>query len=277
MVVALKSLKRTDHEVSRGKHARKLVFFRRILSWHPGSRSSSMNDLTNISPEMTMTTVEIAELCNKRHDNVMVVAKKLKSKGIITAPEIEELFTVNNGAQLKRKIFRLNKTESLNLVANLSPEFTARIIDRWQELEAKQSDPVKALQDPAQLRALLLDNVEKVIRLEAENGELKPLAASYEHLTKADGTFCITDAAKALSVRPKDLFTDLREMKWIYRRVGGAHWIGYSDKVQQGLLDHKVTEVTTSDGRSKITEQVRITAKGMAKLAEKYSSLFAAE
>nr|WP_321980125.1 phage antirepressor KilAC domain-containing protein [uncultured Cohaesibacter sp.] len=232
-----------------------------------------MNDPTNISPEMTMTTVEIAELCNKRHDNVMRVANVLKTRGIIYAPQIEERYNNNN----VRKIFRLNKTESLNLVANLSPEFTARIIDRWQELEAKQSDPVKALQDPAQLRSLLLDNVEKVIRLEAENGELKPLAASYEHLTKADGTFCITDAAKALSIRPKDLFSDLREMKWIYRRVGGAHWIGYSDKVQQGLLEHKVTEVTTSDGRSKITEQVRITAKGMAKLAEKYSSLFAAE
>ncbi len=32
----------------------------------------------------------------------------------------------------------LNKRDSLGKVARLSPEFMAAIIDRWQELEAKE-------------------------------------------------------------------------------------------------------------------------------------------
>ncbi len=82
----------------------------------------------------TMSTVEIAELTGKRHDNVMRKANELKNKGIIWSPQIEETDCQNK----KRMIYRLNKTESLNLVANLSPEFTAKIIDRWQELENQQ-------------------------------------------------------------------------------------------------------------------------------------------
>ena len=93
---------------------------------------------------------------------------------------------------------------------------------------------------------------------------------AYERIAKADGSLCLTDAAKALQMRPKDLITHLssEKMKWIYKRAGNANWLGYSDKVQAGYLEHKVTEVTRSDGSTKITEQVRITPKGLAKLAK---------
>lgn len=140
------------------------------------------------------------------------------------------------------------------------------------ECERRAKDPAAALNDPAKLRSLLLENVEKVLALEARIEDLSPLAASYEHLTRSDGTFCVTDAAKALGQRPKDLFSWLQANKWIYRRAGNGHFVGYQNKVGSGLIDHRVEEVTRSDGSSKITEQVRITAKGMAALAEKLAA-----
>ena len=78
---------------------------------------------------------------------------------------------------------------------------------------------------------------------------------------------CITNAAKNLQIRPKDLFSYLSAQKWIYRRQGGIGWIAYQDKLQAGLLEHKITTVERSDGSEKITEQVLVAAKGMAKLA----------
>jgi len=39
------------------------------------------------------------------------------------------------------------------------------------------------------------------------------------------------------------------------------------DKLQTGYLEHKVTVVTRTDGSEKTTEQVRVTPKGLAKLA----------
>ncbi|MDV7391649.1 phage antirepressor KilAC domain-containing protein, partial [Arthrospira platensis SPKY1] len=81
------------------------------------------------------------------------------------------------------------------------------------------------------------------------------------------GSLCVTNAAKDLQIRPKDLFNFLSSNKWIYKRAGSSTWVAYQEKLQQGLLEHKTTEVTRSDGSSKISEQVRITAKGLTKIA----------
>ena len=138
-------------------------------------------------------------------------------------------------------------------------------------------DPMKALSDPNALRGLLLGYSEKVIELEHKVEEMAQDVNAYERIAKADGSLCLTDAAKALQMRPKDLISHLssEKMKWIYKRAGNSHWLGYSDKVQAGYLEHKVTEVTRGDGTTKITEQVRITPKGLAKLAKDQEELAA--
>lgn len=212
---------------------------------------------------VTMSSREIADLLEVRHDSVKRTIERLAERGVIGLPPLVEY---PDSLGRKAMEYRVGKRDSYVIVAQLSPEFTARLVDRWQELEAGVS--AAALNDPAKLRHLLLENVEKVLALEAEVKELEPKAASYEFLTRTDGTMCVTDAAKTLDMRPKDLFAWLQLHKWIYRRAGNGHWVGYQDKIQSGLLDHRVEEVTRADGSTKITEQVRITAKGMAKLGE---------
>ena len=107
-----------------------------------------MNALVNASANQTMTSREIAELCQKRHDNVMQVIRDLIAGQILT-PEIQESTFEHRGNSYK--CFLLNKRDSLVTVARLSPEFTAAVVDRWQELEAKQTafditNPVHLLQ-----------------------------------------------------------------------------------------------------------------------------------
>jgi phage regulator Rha-like protein len=232
-----------------------------------------MNDLTNITGNgpVTMSSREIAELVNSRHDKVKQSIERLAERGVIVLPPMgDEHFSDAMGRPRSEKVYRIGKRDSYVIVAQLSPEFTARLVDRWQELESGAANmaTAAALNDPAKLRHLLLENVEKVLALEAELGEIAPQAAAYEHLTRSDGTMCITDAAKALDMRPKDLFAWLQSNQWIYRRAGNGHFVGYQPKIQQGLLDHRLEEVTRADGSTKITEQVRVTAKGMAKLGE---------
>lgn len=129
-------------------------------------------------------------------------------------------------------------------------------------------DPMKALSDPNALRGLLLGYSEKVIELETKVEEMQPTVEAFERIATADGSLCITDAAKALQVTPKFLFSFLSQNQWIYKRAGTTHYLGYQDKVQAGYLEHKVTEVTRGDGTTKITEQVRVTPKGLTKLAK---------
>lgn len=230
-----------------------------------------MNNLIK-SSTFTMSSNEIANLVESRHDKVKQSIERLANRGTIKLPPMGEVKN-HLGQMVKEYIFsgEQGKRDSIIVVAQLSPEFTAKLVDRWQELEAqlaKPVDPMKALNDPDFLRGALLTYTEKVIALEGKVEELQPKAKALDRIASADGSLCLTNAAKDLQVRPKDLFQKLQADKWIYRRQGSGTFTAYQDKIQQGLLEHKVTVVTRSDGSEKATEQVRITPKGIAKLSE---------
>ena len=98
-----------------------------------------MNILTQ---NQSMTSLEIAELVEKRHDNVKRLIEKLIESNVIASPQIEEVQnTVNNRAYISQSyVFsgEKGKRDSIIVVAQLSPEFTACIVDRWQHLEKKE-------------------------------------------------------------------------------------------------------------------------------------------
>lgn len=148
-----------------------------------------------------------------------------------------------------------------------------RYIEAFELMEAELRarpvvDPIQVLNDPAAMRGLLLTYSEKVLALEADKAEMQADVDALERIAKADGSLCLTDAAKALQQRPKDLIAYLSSHHWIYRRAGGDHWVGYQQRLQSGDLEHKVTTVLRADGTEKITEQVRMTPQGLAKLAK---------
>lgn len=137
------------------------------------------------------------------------------------------------------------------------------------ELRRRTSpDPMQMLNDPAAMRGLLLTYTEKVIALEGRVAEMQPSVEALERIAVADGSLCITDAAKTLQVRPKDLFQYLRSHGWIYRRPGTDTDIAYQSKLVSGVLEHKTTTVYRSDGSEKVTTQVRVTPKGLTVLAK---------
>lgn len=150
--------------------------------------------------------------------------------------------------------------------------FKERYIGAFNAMEAEVRRQAAAqnvdLNDPGQLRSLLLNYSEKAEALQKQVDALEPTKQALERIAEADGSLCVTDAAKALQMRPKDLFGYLRQNHWVYRRPGTTHDVGYQSKVSAGLLEHKVTTVTRTDGSEKITEQVRVTSKGLTKLAE---------
>jgi len=157
----------------------------------------------------------------------------------------------------------------------ISPAFNLKVIRTFDAVvtgRMQPIDPMAALSDPSALRGLLLGYSEKVIVLEAENQSMRVDVQALNQLTKADGSLCITDAAKALGKGQKELHKWLSAHDWIYKRNGSTHWLGYSDKEKSGYIEHKVTEVSRPDGTAKITEQVRITPKGLAKLAKTFAA-----
>lgn len=101
--------------------------------------------LSDSSKVATMTSREIAELVDSRHDSVKRTVERLAEKGVISQPPMVDGPKSANG--VVEQVYFLDKRSSLIVVAQLCPEFTARIVDRWQDLEAKQAAPAFTLPD----------------------------------------------------------------------------------------------------------------------------------
>jgi len=78
-----------------------------------------------------MSSREIAELVQSRHDKVKQSIGRLAARGIIGLPPMVK-YLDSLGRQASE--YRIGKRDSYVIVAQLSPEFTVRLIDRWQEL-----------------------------------------------------------------------------------------------------------------------------------------------
>lgn len=220
---------------------------------------------------LTMSSREIADLVGQRHDNVKRTIETLGQRGVIRLPQIEEVSNPGPGPKMLG-VYNLDKRSSLIVVAQLCPEFTARIVDRWQELEQQAAAGFTIPRSMPEALRLAADLAEQKAQVEARLAIAAPKAEALDRISLADGSVCITNAAKALGIRPKQLFAWLQKEQWIYRRAGGSGWIGYQSRIQVGLLDHKVTTVERSDGSEKMVEQVLVTPKGLARLAQVFAA-----
>lgn len=149
-----------------------------------------------------------------------------------------------------------------------------RLVDTYFAVKEGRAAPAIDVRNPAHLLQIATQLIEvnkeleqRAVAAEQAVEAVQPVIQAYDRIAKSEGSLCLTDAAKDLQVRPKDLFAFMRQNGWIYHRPGKAGDIAYQDKIQQGYLEHKVTVVTRADGTEKTVEQVRATPKGLARLA----------
>jgi phage antirepressor YoqD-like protein len=131
----------------------------------------------------------------------------------------------------------------------------------------QQRDPMEVLNDPDALRGLLLNYSQEVKSLRSEVAEAKPMVEAFDKIAVADGSFNMTESAKVLQVKPSVLRKHLHANRWIYRRNGSKNWLGYQDRIQSGVIEHKINVYEKEDGSQGVSEQVRITPKGITRLA----------
>lgn len=102
---------------------------------------------------LSITSNEISQMVESRHDKVKQSIERLAQRGVISLPPMGEKATA--GRPVAFYIFSgdQGKRDSIIVVAQLSPEFTARLVDRWQQLEIKVRDieATKKIRDDARL------------------------------------------------------------------------------------------------------------------------------
>lgn len=147
-----------------------------------------MNQLT--APVPTMSSRDIAELTGKEHKNVCRVIRDLISDRILDA-QLEPLKFEYRGQWFD--YYELSKRDSFVVVARLSPEFTAHIVDRWQELEQKLNPVFNLPQDlPSALRALA-DTYEQ---LQQAQFEREIAVKTKAHISDKKTAIAMTTASK---------------------------------------------------------------------------------
>lgn len=228
-----------------------------------------MSDISLIpgSDKLTMTSREIAELTGKRHDNVRADIEKMAQD---LSLKVQEKVEPSDGGR-PSKVFQLDKRETLILVSGYSVTMRARIIDRWQELEAQATDPMRVLSDAAAMRGLLLGYTEKVLALESKVGELAPKAAALDKISAGDEDLTLTQAAKVLDVKVATLTNWMCANGWVYRQNGS--WVAYQQQIANGRLRYKEANYTDANtGVACTRPYCHITPKGLARLAEVFAT-----
>ena len=229
-----------------------------------------MNNLAILKQTaQTMSSREMAQLCQKPHDNVLKLIRSLIDGGIVKSTTPHQYMHPQNGQWYTE--FLSDKRDSLVVVARLSPEFTAAVIDRWQELEAQNNTPaLPNFADPVQAARAWADAMELQQKAIAQVAELQPKAQALDAITHAKGNSNIRDTTKALGAKQSDFISWCLKHGWLYRD-DCERLKAYANRIQQGFMAQKSVLYRGSDSTERATMQPMFTPKGLTHLAKIYT------
>lgn len=212
-----------------------------------------MNELINVTSALTMSSREIADLVESRHDDVKRSIERLAERSIIQLPPLAD---VKNHLNQTVSVYLVKKRDSYVVVAQLSPEFTARLVDRWQELEqTQQIDVPQSLPDALRLAADLAEQKQK---LTAELAAAAPKVEFVDRYCTAHGSMSFRQVAKLLCAKEPEFRLFLIDNNIMYRLAGTL--TPHHQHIDLGRFEVKTgTSATTNHAFS----QARFTAKGI--------------
>jgi phage antirepressor YoqD-like protein len=214
--------------------------------------------------ETTMSSREIADLVEKRHDNVLRTIENLTARGAIALPQSEE---VPNDGPGPRTIgqYRIGKRDSYVVVAQLSPEFTARLVDRWQELEAQ----AVALAVPQSFAAALRLAAEQQDVIDAQAAQLAAAAPAVDFVERyadSTGTKSFRQVAKLLGAKEPEFRRFLHSEKIMYPL--GGEWTPHAHHIDAGRF---CVKAGTAQVSGHAYNAARFTPKGVTWIAGEWA------
>jgi phage antirepressor YoqD-like protein len=228
--------------------------------------------LVGTPQKVTMTSREIADLVESRHDKVKQSIERLAARSLIAQPPMgDEQFDDAMGRHRKESVYHIGKRDSYVVVAQLSPEFTARLVDRWQELESQQPATLD-LNNPIALRAALLSYSERVIELDNKIAADAPKVAFAEAVRSIDGVCHIEKIAKTLGIGRNKFFKRLRDDGILMGT--NMPYQKYIDREYFTVIEQ--APYTDKEGVKHPTFTPMVTGAGQVFLARKYSPVAAA-
>ena len=233
--------------------------------------------------EQTMSSLEIAKLTGKPHNDVMKAIRAME-------PAWEEV----NGGKFSRveykdakgemrPCFELTKTECLYVATKFNDTARAKLVIRWEELEKKAranmlqlpdfTNPAEAArawaQEYEQKTVLALENKrleEENVQLAAENQELKNDRNYLDLIMRSRALLTISQIAQDYGMSGKALNKKLADMGIQYSING--QWILYAKYKDCGYVSSRSIDITRADGRPDVVLHTEWTQAGRKFLYE---------
>lgn len=225
--------------------------------------------ITTNNTAISMSSLEIADLVQSRHDSVKRTIERLVESGVIQCPPLVDIKNHQN-RDMQVYVFEgeQGKRDTTIIVAQLSPTFLGMVVDRWMELEKQYAlafrpsymieDPVarakKWIEEETAKQAIETKLVEAVQVIEV----MQPTVDAYELIAGKRGSMCFQDAYKFLGgLKLKEMKKWLFDKKWMYKDRFDRDAISYAYQ-SNGYLVVKATAHQP---------QIRITYRGLAAMA----------
>jgi len=226
-----------------------------------------MDSLIKLDGILTMSSLEITELTGKEHKNVLAdIREMLKSLNLRSADFSATAFYEVNNAKREREIFNLPKRETLILVSGYSVAMRAKIIDRWQALEALQTPKFQVPTTLAGALRLAAEQAETIEKQTTQIEQQKPAVEFVDQYVKTDSSKTISEVAKLLKAGQKMFFAWLDIEGIIFKR--GDTWL---PKARYAKYFDVKTGLTLSK-KPKNFNQTRFTPAGVVWIAKKWDA-----
>lgn len=146
---------------------------------------------------------------------------------------------------------------------SLNPEFKVpQTFSDALRLAADQHDEIER-----QARAIV-SGEKRIAEQQHQIVHMKAGELALKQIADADGTYCVTDAAKVMGMSVKALYAWMLANGWVYKRPGNPDYLPYHARVTSDHLQLKVHLIKTNSGDSVTRNNVRVTNKGLILLAK---------
>jgi phage antirepressor YoqD-like protein len=220
--------------------------------------SSALAGVTNMTRQV-MSSREIADLVGSRHDSVKRTVERLVERKTVSVPPLVEY---RDGLGRPATEYQICKRDSFVIVAQLSPEFTAALVDRWTELEAKQIASLPDFSNPAAAARAWAEQFDLQQAAAHELRIAAPKAAFVDQYVEASGSMSFRQVAKLLNAKERQ-FRQMLLDKGVMYYLGGV----LTPSSQHQAAKRFELKTGTSEANGHAFAQARFTAKGVQWIA----------
>ncbi|MBD8627680.1 phage regulatory protein/antirepressor Ant [Oxalobacteraceae sp. CFBP 8753] len=169
--------------------------------------------------EATMSSREIAEICEARHNDVIATIERLINEEVLRLGRNTARAHQADGGGRPTMVYDLTKRDCLVVISGYSAALRAKIIDRWMALEA--AAPALALPQSFADALRLAADQQDVIAAQAEQlAAAAPAVEFVERYADSTGTKGFRQVAKLLNAKENEFREFLLDARILYRLSG---------------------------------------------------------